>query len=410
MTNAAAEALDFDWSSPGALGKTYISRMRRIQQTDPVFWSDLQNAWIVTRHADILAGLKDSRLSNRRYHLELEANASASGTSGSTLDTVRRWMFNNDGREHMRLRTLLIKPFSRAQADKLRPDLREMLAERLDAKSGLPSFEFQSEFAQPLVAASLLKMIGFDGVLSPSEMIAMAQTIVAALVTAGDVESVQRADKTIDDLSPLIQHQIALRRSEPRDDLLTDLLNISEAGDRLTETDIISIFHVLLLAAVDTTSNTMALFVDLLDKSPENRNYIREHPDRIAAIVEELQRHVDMQNMMHRIVAEDFEWHGKQIRKGQMVYLMLGIGNFDESVYPDPETVNFDRQRQQMLAFAPGLHHCLGFHVAKMELEEFLLHIYARYENVAVLEQPEFQPNPMTRCFESLKVRLIPRG
>lgn len=402
-------SLDFDWSEPGAMGDDYIRQMLLIQRAEPVFWSERQQAWIVTRHPDIVAGLKDPRLSNRRYHLGLEANARDAGTSGSMLETVRRWMFNNDGRDHMRLRTLLMKPFSKARAEEFRPTFRTMLDRQLSYHENRARFDFMSEFSQELVASSLLKILGFENVLSARQMITMAETIVAALVTSNDANSVRDADQTIDELTPIIQREIALRRSDPCGDLLSDLIHISEAGDRLNEDDIISIFHVLLLAAIDTTSNTMSLMVSVLDGSPENRQYIRQHPERIGAVVEELQRFVDMQNLMHRIVAEEFEWHGKRLRKGQMVYLMLGIGNFDAQVYPNPGRLDFERDRRQMLAFAPGLHHCLGFNIAKLELEEFLLHTYGRYENVRVLEPPTYQPNPMTRAFNELQVQLIPR-
>ncbi len=407
---SAVDNLDFDWAQPGALGGDYIRRMLRIQQAEPIFWSDHQQAWIVTRHADILEGLQNRKLSNRRYHLELEANAQDAGSSGSMLETVRRWMFNNDGRDHMRLRTLLMKPFSKRQAEDFRPIFREMMIARMTALTNGHSFNFASEFSHKLVASSLLKMLGFENVLSAEQMISMAETIVAALVTASDADSVRKADHTIDQLTPIIQNEIAARREAPRDDLLSSLIHISEAGDRLSEEDIISIFHVLLLAAIDTTSNSMSLMVAELDKSQKHREYIRQHPERIGAIVEELQRFIDMQNLMHRIVGDDFEWHGKQLKKGQMIYLMLGIGNFDANVYPDPEKLDFERDRGQMLAFAPGLHHCLGFNIARMELEEFLLHTYVNFENVEALESPTYQANPMTRCFEELRVRLIPRN
>src|SRR5271155_1871972 len=115
------EDLDFDWTQPGAVGDGYIARLGRIRDHTPIFWSRHQQAWIVARHGDIIAGLADRRLSNRRYHLGLERRAIDIGKpDGELLRTVRRWVFNTDGPDHTRLRNLLMKPFSRLQVERYR--------------------------------------------------------------------------------------------------------------------------------------------------------------------------------------------------------------------------------------------------------------------------------------------------
>jgi cytochrome P450 len=395
--------LDFDWSAPGALGADYIPRLLKIQEFDPIFWSNCQSAWVVTRHADILAGLRDSRLSNQRYHLELEARSETGG--GATLGTVRRWVFNQDGSEHMRLRTLLIKPFSKSQADTYRSDIRGIMNARIDRLANRDSFDFFKEFAAPFVAEALLHIIGFTGVITPERMIEMADAIVAALVTAGDQASVSRADRAIEELTPLIEAEIDDRRHTARNDLLTALVHLSEDGERLTREDIVSLFHVLMLAAIDTTAHTLSLIVPVLDERADSRTYLREHPHRMPAIVEELQRYIGMQNMMHRIASEDFEWHGRQIHKGDMVFFMLAAGNFDPGVFDRADELDFERERKQQLTFAPGLHSCIGMHIAKMEIEEALKTIFTRFGRVRVLQPPQYQANYMTRSFHSLNVR-----
>jgi cytochrome P450 len=89
-----------------------------------------------------------------------------------------------------------------------------------------------------------------------------------------------------------------------------------------------------------------------------------------------------------------------------MVYLMLAAGNHDPAVYENPNTLDFDRKRKLPLMFAPGLHHCIGHFIAKMELEVALEELFTRFDRVRVLEAPEFLPNYMTIGLPRLAVRL----
>lgn len=408
---AEQDDLDFDWTAPGAVGAGYIDRLKKIQERTPIFWSEHQQAWVVTRHADILAGLGDRRLSNHRYHLKLEQRARETGRfDGELLGTVRRWVFNTDGSAHTRLRNLLMKPFSRGQVERFREPVRELMNRRLTELETRESFDFVSDFSLPFIAEALLEIIGLSDVFTPQQIIDMADTIVVALVGQPDEAAFQAADRSIRELTPIIVREIELRRRSPRVDLLTSFVELSENGDRLTEDDIIGLFHVLLLAANETTAFTLTLMMPVLDEAEPRRAYIRAHPDRLPAVVEELQRFVGMQNLMHRIAAEDFEWLGQKIKKGEMVFFMLAAGNRDPSAYDNPDTVDFERQRKLPLMFAPGLHHCIGNFIAKMELEVALEELFRRYDRVRVVEpELEYRANYMTRGFTRLGVKLVPR-
>jgi cytochrome P450 PksS len=398
---------DFDWLAPGALGPGYLERLQSVQQIAPVAWSEHQQAWIVTRHADIVEGLKDRRLSNHRYHLALEQLSRATGCDdGELLKTVRQWIFNQDGPDHTRLRLLLMKPFSKSAIDGYREPVRESLVQALEPLAQRSSFDFVNELAFPFVSRALLSIIGLSHLVTPEQLGSMSRKIVAALVAKPKAADIVEADRVIATLTPAILKEIEARRRSPQNDLLTGFVTLSENGDRLSEKEIITLFQVLMLAAIDTTTYTLSLMIPVLDASAAHREYIRTHRGNLQPVVEELQRYVGMMNMMHRIAAEDFEWHGQQIRAGDMVYLMLAAGNHDPAVYENPNTLDFDRKRKLPLMFAPGLHHCIGHFIAKMELEVALAELFTRFDRVRVLEAPEFLPNYMTIGLPRLAVRL----
>jgi pimeloyl-[acyl-carrier protein] synthase len=399
------DSLDFDWLQPGALGAGYLDRLRKVQEAKPVFWSELQGAWLVARHADVIAGLKDPRLSNHRYHLRLEQIAKAThAPEGELLKAVRGWIFNMDGSDHTRLRVLLMKPFSKSSIDRYHHSTRAAFVKAIDSIVARGPFDFVNDLAFPFVAQSLLEIIGLADVVSREELFAMSRTIVTALAARPDPTAIAAADRVIATVTTWLLAGIEERRHSPRDDLLTSFVTLSEGSDRLTEGEIVRLFQVLMLAAVDTTSNTLSLMVSLLDREPHHREYIRAHPDRLPAIVEELQRYVGMMNMMHRIALVDFEWHGAPIKQGDMVYFMLAAGNRDPQVYEDPDHLDFDRKRKLPLMFAPGLHHCIGHFVARMWLEIAIGELYTRFARVAVLAPPVIMPNYMNIAFESLRV------
>jgi pimeloyl-[acyl-carrier protein] synthase len=404
--------LDFDWQVPGALGGDYLKRLQRLQKDAPIFWSRYQNAWVVTRHQDIVDGLRDLRLSNSRFHLPLEHYARTNGLpDGPLLGAVRNWVFNIDGPDHGRLRRLLMKPFGRSEIQKYQGVTKGLFERILSSAEGRPQVEFVHEIALPYAAGALAHIIGLDEAVDARQMMDWSQAIGTVFGTGNaNAQTLAVADRAIAELTPLLEREIAERRRKPRNDLMTAFVQISEDGDQLNEREIVELFHVLLLAAFETTANTLTLSVAALDGSAARRDYVRAHPDRMTQIVEELQRQVGMLNMMHRICAEDFEWHGSKLKRGDMVYFMLSAGNWDETVYPKPEEIDFDRERKIPLMFAPGLHHCIGHNLAKMELEIAISTLFDRYERVRVLtEEPRFAVNFINRSFETLDVRFESR-
>lgn len=404
--------LDFDWNEPNAMGPTFISRLQRLQREAPVFWSHKQQAWVVTRYDDIVQGLKDPRLSNHRMHLGLEGVRGAQSPD-PLVAAVRAWIFNMDGEPHARLRRLLIRPLSKARIHQHRPAIAQILQAIAAEIESLPSVEFVSQVALRYTSTALLEVLALRELIHWEQMRAWSAAIVAALQPRTDASVLSRAEQTIQEVTQVLQEAMRRRRRHPGCDLLSDLITAADSGDQLTEADIIGLFHVLLLAGFETTAHTISLMIPVLDVSPEHRRRIREQPEQLPAMVSELQRHTAMMGVMSRLATTDFDWHGSEIRKGDLVFLMLCAGNWDELVFPDPQRLDFDRESRARphLTFAPGLHHCLGFQLAGLQLEVALGMLFSRYERIRVLSDPPiFSNNLITRSLARLEVRFQRRG
>ena len=134
-------------------------------------------------------------------------------------------------------------------------------------------------------------------------------------------------------------------------------------------------------------------------------------PEIARTAIEELLRYNNVVGSLVREALEDFEWHGKPIKKGDMVYLMAYAANRDPRVYENPDTLNFDRQNQFPLSFGPGIHFCLGNQLARMELEKSFAGIVKRFGRVEILDDElDWNNSIVLRGMSSFNVRFHPRN
>jgi cytochrome P450 len=172
----------------------------------------------------------------------------------------------------------------------------------------------------------------------------------------------------------------------------------------------VGICIITLIAGHDTTANTMAMGVAALSTHPEARETIRTAPQEdVETAVLEIMRYIAMSTMMPRIVAEDFTWRGHELKKGQFVFLMIAGANRDAKVFPDPDKLDLSREQFPNMTFAPGLHHCIGHLLAKMQLGEFFPEFLRRFDAEVLDDHLNFGHAMSFRGLESLHLRLTPR-
>ena len=154
--------------------------------------------------------------------------------------------------------------------------------------------------------------------------------------------------------------------------------------------------------------------VDLLESiavAERKRDYMYRHPEETFNCTLELVRYMAMSTSQPRIVVEDFEWHGKQIKKGQVIFLMHAAGNRDPRVFADPEKLDHTRTNlDQSLSFSPGVHHCVGHLLAKLQLSQFFGELVKHFEGAELLDDElHFMPQSAFRGIHDLNVRFKPR-
>lgn len=396
---------DIDFGSPEFLRDPWTP-LRRLQDQDPVFWSETQKAWIVTRHADVIATFRDRRLSASRIVPFLET---VPGGLGEEFPLIRRfeekWISNVDEPIHGRLRKLMINAFSRGVVEGLRPGTRKISREIIDAVEGR-EVDYVHDVARELPARVLTEMFGIPASMR-DQFAAWAgdiqQATGAAVLDRGMIEQYHT---TLCEMNVALRTLIMERRAEPKDDLLSRFIEARDAEDKLSEDELLGACHATIIAGFETTMHMLTLGMIELAERPDLQSYLLSSPAQSAKLTDELLRYIGMAKGMLRIAREDFEWHGKQIHAGDFIYGMNISANRDERAWSNPDTIDPERDNARSAAFGPGMHFCLGHLLARMELAEFFTELFGGYD-VALLSDERPYINSFTfRGLERLPVKI----
>jgi pimeloyl-[acyl-carrier protein] synthase len=393
VNTSTADKFDVDLSLAGKLGNGLLEQLNVLREREPIHWSDASHGWLVTRHMDVDDGLQGKfPLSLRR--IERIMFKPMPPEELEQLPMLRRfipqWPVDMDPPEHTRIRKLLVKAFSRKVVEAVRPFVKERVGILMDKLEQQPEIEFNEQITRQLPGSVILKLFGL-----PQENMSRLKDWANAFqegigVPYADINAKKLAEKAMVEIS--------------------SLLAATEDGESLSEDEMLGALQLVLVAGHDTTSATLTLGLAALAEHPDLWNYMHRHPEKLLDSCMELMRYIAMSTAQIRVAAADFEWHGKQIRAGDFVFLFFAAANRDPRVFPDPERIDPLRNNERSMVFAPGLHHCIGHMLAKMQVTEFFGELVRRFESATVLDpRLDFMSQIAFRGLYHLNVRMKPR-
>jgi cytochrome P450 len=406
---------DVDISMASKLGNDLLRELSELREREPVHWSEASHSWLITRHADVDDALQ-GRFPLSLQRVERIIFGPLPPEEKAELPLLQRfiphWPIEMDPPEHTRLRKLLVKAFSKKVVESVRPFVQQRVAVLMEALERKPQVEFNEEIARQLPGSVILNLFGMSQELLPrlKEWANAFQEGVG--VPYADLAAKQRAEQAMREMTELFEAEIAARRRNPlKDDLISSLLAATEGGDRLTEDEMLGALQLILVAGHDTTSATLTLGLAALADHPDLWDYMYRHPDTVLESCLELMRYIAMSTAQVRVAAADFEWHGRQIHKGDFVWLMLAAANRDPRAFADPERIDPTRNNEHSMVFAPGMHHCIGHLLAKLQVTEFCGELVRRFEGAELLDpRLSFMSQISFRGLYHLNVRLILRA
>ncbi len=289
-----------------------------------------------------------------------------------TLETMLGWMAFLDPPDHTRLRGFVSRWFTPRRIAELRPQVQDLTDKLIgdmmsEAAANGGSVEVVSSFAEVLPANVIGHIMGM-------EQESWSQLRRIGTAGAAVLDPIRGFDPAVIDaqfveLRELVLEAAARRRANPSDDLMSVLVQASDDGDRLSETELVSTVGFILLAGHDTTTNALGTNLYNLARFPAERSKLRDNPDLVANAVEELFRYDTPVPVIGRNALEDFSVGGRTIKAGDLVVVSLGMANRDTRRFDDADQLRLDRPDPRPLTFGNGVHHCLGAALARMELQ-----------------------------------------
>ena len=400
-------AIDYRPNDPGVLADPF-PLYQRLRDEDPAHWSPRLKAWVLTRYDDVKRVCLDATMSSDRLRPFFASLPSAE--AGRVADLARYltlWMVFRDPPEHTRLRRLAAKVFNVRSIHALRPNIQALTHWLLERIGERGEFDLIADFAGPLPAMVIMDMLG-----APREELArlkrLSDEMALFIGSSRDAtEKYERAAAATREMAEVFRELVTARRARPHRDLLTDLVALEDEGDRLSEDELVAMCILLLFAGHETTTHHIANGLRALLAFPAELEKLRARPALAPAAVEELLRYDGPIGAQVRIVREPHEVHGKSLRPGERVFLLMNAANRDPRAYDDPDRLDLERNGVPHLTFGYGAHICLGFPLARLEGQIALPALLARWRRIALAPgRLEWMDSMVLRGMKAMPLRV----
>jgi cytochrome P450 len=316
------------------------------------------------------------------------------------------WILNLNAPRHHRIRSLIARAFTARRIAGLEPAIAKMADELIDAMADRGSsgsvVEFMHDFAFLLPVTVICELIGIPD--ADREGFRPVAREIAGVFEVTDAETLPAINAAAVELLAYFTDLAARRRAEPRDDLLSDLLAISDAADgRLTDAELLHNLTLLLVAGFETTTNLLGNGLHLVLHDPAAAAAAYDQSVPAAAFVEEVLRYDSPVQLTSRI-GYDTQLRGVPVRAGTGVLTLLGAGNRDPRRFAEPDRFDPARQDGGPLSFGAGAHFCIGAALARLEGAVAFPRLFERFPKISAAGEAVRRDRLVLRGFETLPI------
>lgn len=359
-----------------------------------------QYAWIVSRYEDAVDILQDKRFVTSHAHHGM------AGEQAPHREIILQNLISVGPEDHRRLRRLIQKAFTPRMIERLRGRIEEISDDLLNKilASGKREMDLIEEYAFPLPLIVICEMLGVP-IEDQDKFQLWSNTIMESV---SNPQMGKESDQVMKEFVDYLHALITERRKEIKEDLISDLINVEEAGDKLTEQELYALVFVLIIAGHETTVNLIGNGILALLENPEQKQLLMNDADLIQPAVEEILRFngpAEVSNV--RWATEDVELEGNQIRQGDMMFVALSSANRDADKFDEPNTFDITRKINDHIAFGKGVHYCLGAPLARLEGEiaiQDLLHKLPKIQLNTKIDLLEWRTGMIIRGLKTLPI------
>ena len=397
------DLLDLDMFQRGEQDEVFA----RLRREAPVSWQEHPHGrgfWSVVQHGDVVTVNRDATLfSSELGSISLLGPDERANAVG--VDTRGAMMIATDPPRHTRYRRLVNSGFTPRTMKAIEQSLAGRATNIIDLVIERGSCDFVTDVAAELPLQAIADIMGvpqedrgrlFDW---SNRMVGLDDPEYAS--TDGTVASAE--------LYAYVNDLARQRRGDPRDDIVTALVNAEIEGDSLSEVEFDMFMLLLTLAGNETTRNSISWGMRALIENPEQYALLRDRPDLIDSAVEEILRWASPVLHFRRTATADTELHGQRIAKGDKVVMWHISANRDERVFAEPFRFDITRTPNNHVAFGGGgPHHCLGAYLARMQLRLMIGEIVARIPDMELAAKPELLRSNVLRGVKHMPVVFTP--
>jgi cytochrome P450 len=327
------------------------------------------------------------------------------------------WMVFLDPPRHTKLRALISQGFTPKSVADLEPRIRELAGELLDRRLEHGEMDMAADFAVPLPMMVIAEMLGIpvsdrDQFQRWNDIILnMSYTVPSGRAgTSEAVQAVKEFGQITIEMGGYLAELLARRRAEPKNDLLTRLVQAEVDGERLTHQEILGFFQLLLLAGSETTTNLLNNAVLCFSEWPQQLASLQSRPELLPACIEEVLRFRSPLQWIFRLTRKDVQMHGQTIPAGKVVLAMIGSANRDPKQFVNAGQFDIARDPNPHIAFGHGLHFCLGAALARLEARAALTEFFSRVGDFRPATNEPWEPRKGLHVHgpTSLPIRFVP--
>ncbi len=365
-----------------------LERLREISAEAPVSWIPALDAYLVTGYDNVLTAMKSAELRSANATQGFERLSAADQEALRPLRmSIDMWMGHTTAEGHHRFQQLLKRYFTPSTVNGLRPRVRELANELLDAADG--GMDVVRELAYPLPANIIADMFGM-----PEEdrerLRVWSRQIGVVFRNAGAAQLAVSQDSVLE-MQDYLRAILVDRRARPRDDLIS-MFAAAERDGVVTEDEIVANCVLLLFAGHETTANLIAGGLNLLLDNQDQLALLLARPELTRSAIEEMLRHGGPVVTVVREVIEPTTIAGHDMVPGRHLFLAVYSANHDPSVFPDPLRFDITRKNNRHVAFGMGAYYCLGAALARVESDECFRLLLGRYPEIRRAGEPEVTP------------------
>ncbi len=342
----------FDLYSP-AIDADPFPFYETLREQHPCYWSESGKLWILSRYDDVSRAAQDwETFSSSQGNMIDEIP----GRAGATLGTT-------DPPRHDRLRALSQAAFLRRNLENTIAPTLEIADRSLERILARKSFDFIEDYSSQITVGLLFRTLG----LPERDHNEIRRNVILAVSTDKAAKGrTQEHLAAFQYISDFLGEEVARRRSNPQDDLITHLAEAEIDGDRLSEREIVMTTATFVMAGVESLSSFMSIFALNLHDYPDARRRIVADPSLMPLAIEESLRFNTSAQRFRRVVMKETQLHGRTLRPGDKVALAYGSANRDWRKFRNPDIYDIERRPQGHLGFGAGKHFCLGSQMARL--------------------------------------------